>query len=634
MSSPRRPGRPILFAILALALVLRLAHLWAVRDQPFFSWLAMDSQEYDRWAQGIAAGDWVGSQVFFQAPLYPYLLAVAYAVLGHRLALVYLLQILLAVAGCWALYRAGREMGNERTGLGAALLAAVYGPFLFYDAQLLKESPAVTATSFLLWTLAAARSRPGLRLHSGIGRWIGAGALLGVLALLRENALLLVPFLLPLAWRREDRWAGLARRGGALAAGLALALLPVALRNGLVGGDFLPTTSQGGVNFYIGNNARADGTYRPIVPGKQIPELERKEPARLAEQALGRPLSPGEVSGYWLGRALGWAREHPGDFLRLQLRKLRMFWSWYEWPDAVDYYYVKTLSPALRLPLLEFGGAVILALTGLWLARRRLGDFAPALLFATGWTASTVVFFLFSRYRLPAVPALLLLGGGALAEIPEAWRTRRKAAVGLTGICLAAFLLPRAAGFEPRMDLVHYNLGRLYEERGLTGEAREHYQAAFALNPEDFLAALNLGNLAARQRDWPAALSFYQRAEALEPRSDDVQSNLGGAWLAMRDFARAEEHLDRALALNPRNLPALQNKTLLLARRGDFAAARELNRRLLELDPGNPAGQRLKERLERAPRANPAGTRTPGWSDRNSAARRGAATSPPIAARP
>src|SRR4051812_35723834 len=184
MSSPRRR---ILFAILALALVLRLAHLWAVRDQPFFSSLAMDSQEYDRWAQGIAAGDWLGSRVFFQAPLYPYLLAAAYTVLGHRLALVYLLQILLAVAGCWALYRAGREMADERTGLGAALLAAVYGPFLFYDAQLLKESLAVTATSFLLWALAAARSRPGLK------TWIGAGALLGVLALLRENALLLVP---------------------------------------------------------------------------------------------------------------------------------------------------------------------------------------------------------------------------------------------------------------------------------------------------------------------------------------------------------------------------------------------------------------------------------------------------------
>ena len=104
--------RRLLPLLLTAALVVRLAHWWAVRDEPFFAWLAMDSQEYDRWAQGIAAGDWLGSQVFFQAPLYPYALGALYAVFGHHLAAVYLAQILLAVAGIWALYRAGREMGG------------------------------------------------------------------------------------------------------------------------------------------------------------------------------------------------------------------------------------------------------------------------------------------------------------------------------------------------------------------------------------------------------------------------------------------------------------------------------------------------------------------------------------------
>ncbi|HEV7786632.1 MAG TPA: tetratricopeptide repeat protein [Thermoanaerobaculia bacterium] len=596
---PQRPSRRhvlALGAILTLALALRLGHWWAVRHQPFFAWLAMDSQEYDRWAREIAGGDWLGSQVFFQAPLYPYFLAILYAVFGHSLDAVYLFQIALAVAGCWALYRAGREMAGETTGeevgLGAALLAALYGPFLFYDAQLLKESPAVAVTSFLLWALAAARARQGLR------RWLGAGALLGILALLRENALLLVPFLLPLAWSREGKGPAFVRRGGALVAGLVLVLLPIAVRNGLVGGSFLPTTSQGGVNFYIGNNPQADGTYQPIVPGKQVPALERREPARLAEQAMGRRLSAGEVSRYWLDRSFDWIRREPGAFVRLQVRKLGMFWSWYEWPDAVDYYHVKTLSPVLRLPLLEFGGAVLLALAGLALARRRLGPFAPVLLFTLGWMLTTVVFFLFSRYRLPAVPALLVLGGVTISGAAEAWRDgNRRRTYGLAAIAVTALLLPRALGYEPRMDLVEYNLGRLYDEQGRREEAREHYKAAFVLNPKDFLACLNLGNLAARGGDWPTALRFYQRAAALEPRSDDAESNQGGVYLAMGDLAQAEAHLGRALALNPQNLPALQNQTLLRARRGDLAGARELNRRLLELDPANPAGLRLRGRL-------------------------------------
>jgi 4-amino-4-deoxy-L-arabinose transferase-like glycosyltransferase len=580
-------------SILGVALLLRLAHWAAVRGEPFFAQLAMDSQEYDRWAQAIAGGDWLGSQVFFQAPLYPYFIATVYTVAGRSLDAIYLLQILAAVAGVWALWRAGRAMGDERAGLIAAALAAVYGPFLFYDVQLLKESPAVTVTGFLLWALAAARTSDGLR------RWLAAGALLGVLALLRENALLLLPFLLPLAWRRGDG-AGLLRRGGALVLGLILPLAPVALRNGLVGGDFLPTTFQGGVNFWIGNNPEADGTYRPVVPGKQIPALERQEPVRLAEQALGRRLTPAEVSSYWLRKGLSWATEHPGAFLRLQIRKLRMFWSWYEWPDAVDYEWVRTLSPVCRLPLVEFGTVSLLAPIGLFLLwrRQRLGVFAPAWLFALGWMLSTVIFFLFSRYRLPVVPALLLLAAVPLAALSDAWREKRRGWIAGAALAMAAFVLPDLMPFEPRMDLVHYNLGRLADERGDDAAAEEHYRAAFALNPKDFLACLNLGNHAARRRDWAAALHFYQQAVALEPGSDDAESNLGGVYLATGDFAAAEQHLNRALTLNPRNLSALQNGAVLRLREGDPAGARELVRRILELDPQNPAALRLRDRLD------------------------------------
>lgn len=593
MSTPAR-SRRILLAILAVALVLRLAHWLAVRDEPFFAQLAMDSQEYDRWAQEIAGGDWLGSRVFFQAPLYPYLLAIVYKLAGRSLDAIYLLQIALAVAGIWALYRAAREMAGERVALVAAGLGAVYGPFLFYDVQLLKESLAVTVTCFLLWALVAARAR------GGVGRWLAAGALLGILALLRENALLLVPFLLPLAWSRERRLGGLVRvvrDSGVLLAGLVLALAPVALRNGLVGGDFLPTTSQGGVNFWIGNNPEADGTYQPIVPGKQIPALERQEPVRLAEQELGRSLTPAEVSSHWLRKALGWAAGHPGAWLRLQLRKLGLFWSWYEQPDAVDYYWVRGLSPVYRLLLVEFGTVSLLALAGLWLVRKHPGPFAPALLFALGWMLSTVIFFLFSRYRLPVMPALLPLAAVPLVRLGEAWREHRRGRLAGAALAVLAFLLPHLAWFEPRLDLVEYNLGRLAEERGDAEAAHEHYKAAFILEPRSFLACMNLGNLAARRRDWLTALRFYQRAEALEPRSDDVASNLGGVWLAVGDLPQAGQSLDRALTLNPRNLTALHNKALLLARRGDLDGARELNRRLLEIDPENPAALRLRDRL-------------------------------------
>ena len=106
--------RKPLALVLATAAAARLAHLFAVRDAPFVAQLALDSQEYDRWARGIAAGDWLGSAPFFQAPLYPYLVAAVYAVVGRSLDAIYLLQIAAAVAGVWALWRAGPAASNVR----------------------------------------------------------------------------------------------------------------------------------------------------------------------------------------------------------------------------------------------------------------------------------------------------------------------------------------------------------------------------------------------------------------------------------------------------------------------------------------------------------------------------------------
>ena len=61
---------------------------------------------------------------------------------------------------------------------------------------------------------------------------------------------------------------------------------PVALRNGAVGGEYLLTTSQGGSNFYIGNNEHANGMYAPLRFGRGDARFERDDAAAIAEQEL------------------------------------------------------------------------------------------------------------------------------------------------------------------------------------------------------------------------------------------------------------------------------------------------------------------------------------------------------------
>ena len=596
-ASARSP-RAALIGILLVAALLRLGHWWAVRDQPFVHDLVMDSWEYDQWGQTIASGDWLGDQPFFQAPLYPYLLGALYGAIGHSVTAAYLLQIAVAVLSLLALYAAGVELGNEGVGLVAAALAATTGVLIFHDVQLLKESFATSAMAVLLWGLLRARR---------VDRWppwLGCGVLLGVVAGLRENALLIAPLLAALPWVGRSNARRAAAASAALLAGVALALLPWAARNLIVTGEPLLTTYQGGVNFYIGNHPGASGTYQPIVPGKQIPELERSEPVRLARQALGRPVTATEVSRYWLGRSLTWAREEPGAFLALQVRKLRLFWSFYEWPDAVDFYWMRERSPALVLAGVEVGSLALLACVGAIVVAGAWQLWSPVFAVVLGWTAATVIFFVFSRYRLPMVPALCLLAAVPLARLGALARERRwRLFVPGAAAALALLALPHVVGYRPRGDLVHYNLARVYARRGDEAAAELQYRLALEANPRDFLSLMNLGNAAARRGSYAQALALYRRAEQIEPDSDAVLVNLGGAELTVGDLQAADQAVRRALELDPQSLEAEHLAGLIAERRGDFVTARAWNHRVLAQAPDFAPARRLEGRLSHAGRS-------------------------------
>ena len=123
----------------AFALAIRLICLFELRGSPFFSVLIGDSLQYDTWARRIASGDWLGSEVFYQSPLYPYLLAALYRT-GIDTFGVRLLQSALGAASCVILAIAGRRFFDQRdqrdqrdarAGLVAGALLAIYPPAIF-----------------------------------------------------------------------------------------------------------------------------------------------------------------------------------------------------------------------------------------------------------------------------------------------------------------------------------------------------------------------------------------------------------------------------------------------------------------------------------------------------------------------
>ena len=282
-------------AIFAGAFLLRLIYLLQIESIPLFYHLAGDGRTYDEWAQRIAAGDWLGTGVFYQAPLYPYFFAFLQVLLGHNLWAIRFVQIVLGSFACGLIFLVGEKLFSRGAGIAAGVIVALYAPAIFFDALIEKSILDLFLLSFLLFLLLAKIEAEKWT------KWLGAGMTSGLLGLSRENALILVPIIAlwialyysaqPLPVRA--RWLGL------FLAGVLLVLLPVGLRNLTLGGEFKLTTSQLGPNFFIGNNPEADGTYGSVRKVIHEVQLEGPDAERLAERILGRELTSGEVSDFW-----------------------------------------------------------------------------------------------------------------------------------------------------------------------------------------------------------------------------------------------------------------------------------------------------------------------------------------------
>ena len=573
--------------IFLIAFALRGAHVAAIGHAPFARVLMGDARGYDRWGAEIAAGDWVGKETFYQAPLYPYVLGALYTALGHDPSAARWCQALLGACACLLLAWAGRQWLSERHGLVAGALLAIYPAAIFFDGLIQKAA----LDNLLMCAVLAVAGAFALSERMTLVPLLGV--LLGLFALTRENALVFVVVLAAwIPWQLAARPLRDRVRGVLLlAAGVAIVLLPVGLRNLAVGGDFLLTTAQAGPNFYIGNHEGANGRYVPIRPGREIPEFERTDAKEVAEAAVGHPLSPAAVSSYWWSQAWTWVRGHPGDWAALLLRKVYYTWNRAEIADTESLEVYASVSPVLSAltAVLGFGTLVALALPGMvvaWRARPR-----PLLLYAMLFPFSLAVaaFYVFARYRFPMVPLLILFASAALVAGFDWIRDKKRrldplvagaAAAGLVlgglppavppassmrlaemnlGIAFAeaheyrnaVASFRRAIAIAPRVAPAHYELGRSLVALGDVDEARKELQAAVDLDPSSADAHDELGALLARQGDAAGAEAQFKEAHRIDPARPTTLANLGSIALKQGRAAEAADWYAQAVAKAP-----------------------------------------------------------------------------------
>jgi 4-amino-4-deoxy-L-arabinose transferase-like glycosyltransferase len=444
-----------LLLVLALALAYRGLYLAEGSSHPDFGLVFMDQEYHVEWARSLASGQWtppydeLRSGAYFRAPLYPHFLAGVLALFGNSLWAARIVQILIGSLSCVLASALATKCFGSRTGVVTGILCAFYWVFAYFDARLLLPVLLVffILLAMLLTFLAVERRSPSLIALAGLT--------FGLYSITRPNILVFFPFLFWWSWRafRPEKRGRAALFTGLLVLGCVLPPLLVTVRNRVVADDWVVVASQGGVNFYIGNNAQSNGM-EAVVPGtRQSWWGGFEDTRRIAEEAAGRSLKDSEVSDYWFRRAWTEIRANPGRWLRLTGRKALAFFGDPELPNNEPYEAQRSQYRTLSLVPLGFAVFFGLFLVSLPEMIRRVRTAAGndtrdrfvslILQFVVVYSLSVIAFFVTGRYRVPVVPFLVMGAALTLVRIFERLRAGRVWAALpslVTAVCLIAVL--------------------------------------------------------------------------------------------------------------------------------------------------------------------------------------------------
>lgn len=381
--------------------------------------------------------------------------------------------------------------------------------------------------------------------------------------------------------------------------GVFLGASPAWIHNYFVAHDSVFLSAHNGVNFWIGNNPVATG-YPRFPPGLHAgQEAMLKDSITSAEKAAGRPLKRSEVSTYWSQKARDWIRGHPIDFLKLLGTKFKNFWSAFSYDDISVITALR--DQAVIWPGERFGLIAALGLPGLLIACWKFPTsrwLAAAVLLHMG---SLLTVFVTERYRLAAVPGLLLFAAYGLWEL---WQSIATARYRLAGLFLFLLFFGTAFVSMPQKDptlwaLDTYNSGLQALDAQQLELARQKLELAYAYVPENSEINFSLGNLHLAQGDHSGAKAFYAAALRLDPRHKGALNNLGVLALTEEQWSLATDFFAHTLKEYPRDAKVHYLLAQALLRSGNVQDARNEIVKALELNPDQPEFVTLRDEISR-----------------------------------
>jgi 4-amino-4-deoxy-L-arabinose transferase-like glycosyltransferase len=403
-----RTGLAIILAILA-SMAIRGAMMAAATGS--FD----DPDNYLPLAQSLAAGHGLalkGRPTAYRPPLYPMLLVPILKLSGERaITAIAIFHLVLGGATVGFTALAARRWDLSRWRVIAAAWIVAIDPVLAWQSRFIMTE---TLTAFLCAAALAALPRPYWR-----GSVLG-GVLLGLASLSRPSmlpgaVLVVLAGLLFKPGGLRDRLA----RCATMSLTLILVLSPWAIRNTLIFGEPVWTTTHGGYTLALANN---EVYYRDVLNGPPGGVWTGHDQwiwwNSIDRDTTG--MSEPQADRFLRNRVVDLAISGPVTFLRACLQRLGRFWS---------------LAPAgaVYSPMVRWG--TVLWTLPLWIALvLGLGSRTPwgwpqvaAPLLVAGLSLVHALFWTDLRMRAPVVPAIALIAACA-AWPPTLWARERQPA--------------------------------------------------------------------------------------------------------------------------------------------------------------------------------------------------------------
>jgi tetratricopeptide (TPR) repeat protein len=504
---------------------------------PTFHIPIVDVGVYHDSAVRFAQGRGLSGDAFWQPPLFPLALGCAYRIAGPKIWVAKAILAIVATGSCLLVWWLGRRLFSPKVGLLSGVMLALYGPFVFYGTQLLALGLGIflDLLALLLWIRCLERPR--------WQRWWVFGLVSGLATITIPNAIVLLLLACGglcftaahrLPRRQRVLWIGAAVLGFVLPVGL------VALRNHRVSGDWVLISANGGLNFYIGNHLDSDDLVA-IRPGEHWKRLARESIANGAR-------SRAQQDSYFYRKTIEFVRSNPIEFCRGLSRKCFQFINAREIPRNEDPYVFRGFSSLLSVLMwraghfaFPFGLVAPLAALGVLLTWKpvRQKNGLPVgrrviLAFAAAYSASVVLFFVSSRYRLPVVPVIVLFAAAGALGIGERLRGVAARSESLGSVARPMVLLAIVA-IIANLPLAHPTdrtnfaaelamcVGDGHAIRGNGSEAERFLRRAMELDPGYVEAAAKLAAVLADRgqvADAEARLRdvLSEKTDLIEPR--------------------------------------------------------------------------------------------------------------------